>query len=81
MRSFVLAVLLSVAGVWAAGDGSRANPLTVESVEDLEDLRLAVIAGTKYKGVQIKNMGEGMFFKQTADIDLSSVCGRIKGNW
>lgn len=81
MRSFVLAVMLSMVGAWAAEDGSRANPLTVESVEDLEDLRLAVVAGTKYKGVQIKNMGEGMFFKQTADIDLSSVCGPNKGNW
>ena len=81
MRSFVLAVLLSVAGVWAAGDGSRANPLTVESAQDLVDLRMAVISGTEYKGVTVSNMGAGMFFKQTADIDLSTECGREKGNW
>ena len=81
MRSPVVALLLLVAGVWAAGDGTRANPLTVESAEDLEDLRLAVITGAEYKGVTIANSGAGMFFKQTADIDLSSVCGREKGNW
>lgn len=81
MRSFVLAVLLSVAGVWAAGDGSKANPLTVESAQDLVDLRMAVISGTEYKGVTVSNMGAGMFFKQTADIDLSTECGREKGNW
>ena len=81
MRSFFVALMLLMAGAWAAEDGTRSNPLTVESVEDLEDLRLAVVAGTKYKGVQIKNMGEGLFFKQTADIDLSTKYGREKGNW
>lgn len=81
MRSFILAVLLLLAGAWAAGDGSKANPLTVESAQDLVDLRMAVLSGTEYKGVLITNKGAGMFFKQTADIDLSTECGREKGNW
>jgi hypothetical protein len=81
MRSFVAALMLLMAGAWAAGNGSRGNPLTVESAQDLEDLRLAVITGTEYKGVPVPDMGRGMFFKQTADIDLSTKYGREKGNW
>lgn len=81
MRSFVAALMLLMAGAWAAGNGTRGNPLTVESAEDLDDLRLAVITGTAYKGVPVPDMGKGMFFKQTADIDLSTKYGREKGNW
>ena len=81
MRSFIAALMLLMAGAWAAGNGTRGNPLTVESAEDLEELRLAVITSTNYKGVPVTNMGEGMFFKQTADIDLSTKYGREKGHW
>lgn len=81
MRSFVVALMSLMAGAWAAGTGSKVDPLTVESVQDLDDLRLAVITGTSYKGVPVPNMGQGMFFKQTADIDLSTKYGREKGNW
>ena len=81
MRSIAIAVMLLVAGVWAAEDGSKANPLTVSSAQDLVDLGEAVKMGTDYKGVTIANMGAGLHFKQTADIDLSTVCGREIGNW
>ena len=81
MRSFVLAVLLLLTGAWAAEDGTKANPLTISSVQDLLDFRTAVQRGTEYKGVTVSNMGAGLFFKQTADLDLSSVCGRDVGSW
>lgn len=83
MRSFVLAVLLLVAGVWAAEEklGTRGNPLTIASVDELVEFRQAVMMGTAYKGVALENGAAGLHFKLIKDLDLSSVCGPTVGNW
>ena len=86
MRSFVLAVLVLVAGVWAAEEddqklGSRGNPITISSVDELIQFREAVEMGIEYKEVRLENGGAGLHFKLTKDLDLSSVCGPSVGNW
>ena len=74
--AFVLA-----AGCYAADQGTKDDPLTIGSVQDLMEFRNAVSDSGTYKGVKLKNAGEGLHFKLTADLDLSSVCGRDVGNW
>ena len=74
--AFVLA-----AGCYAADQGTKDDPLTISSVQELLQFRNAVSDSGTYKGVKLKNAGEGLHFKLTADLDLSSVCGRDVGNW
>ena len=74
--AFVLA-----AGCYAADQGTKEDPLTIGTVQELLQFRNAVSDSGTYKGVKLKNAGEGLHFKLTADLDLSSVCGRDVGNW
>ena len=66
--------------------GLGANPLTIDSVQDLIDFRTAVNSTTgSYKGVPVfSSVGHGFAGKHfviTTDLDLSSVCGEGIGNW
>ena len=66
--------------------GLGANPLTIDSVQDLIDFRTAVNSTTgSYKGVPVfSSVGHGFAGKHfviTTDLDLSSVCGESIGNW
>ena len=81
MRKIIIATLLLFASIWAAEDGTRENPLTIGSIQDLVDFRSAISDSGEYKGVTLKEGGKGLFFKQTADLDLSTLCGREVGNW
>lgn len=73
--------LVLAAGCYAADKGTKEDPLTIESVQELLQFRNAVSDSGNYKGVKLKNAGEGLHFKLTADLDLSTVCGRDVGNW
>lgn len=73
--------LVLAAGCYAADQGTKDDPLTIGSVQELMQFRNAVSDSGTYKGVKLKNAGEGLHFKLTADLDLSSVCGRDVGNW
>lgn len=61
--------------------GSAENPLTINSVSELLAFRTAIKDSSAYKGVVLKKYGEGMYFKVTRDLDLSSICGPEKGSW
>ena len=73
--------LVLAAGCYAADQGTKEDPLTIGTVQELLQFRNAVSDSGMYKGVKLKNAGEGLHFKLTADLDLSSVCGRDVGNW
>ena len=73
--------LVLAAGFYAADQGTKEDPLTIGTVQELLQFRNAVSDSGMYKGVKLKNAGEGLHFKLTADLDLSSVCGRDVGNW
>ena len=73
--------LVFAAGCFAADQGTKEDPLTIGTVQELLQFRNAVSDSGMYKGVKLKNAGEGLHFKLTADLDLSSVCGRDVGNW
>ena len=73
--------LVLAAGCFAADQGTKEDPLTIGTVQELLQFRNAVSDSGMYKGVKLKNAGEGLHFKLTADLDLSSVCGRDVGNW
>lgn len=73
--------LVLAAGCYAADQGTKEDPLTIGTVQELLQFRNAVSDSGTYKGVKLKNAGEGLHFKLTADLDLSSVCGRDVGNW
>lgn len=81
MRSILMASFLAAICAWAAEDGTKDNPLTISSVQELVQFRNAVADSGTYKGVVLKNGGEGLFFKQTTDLDLSSLCGPQIGSW
>lgn len=59
--------------------------LEISSVNDLILFREAINNNGTYKNVKINNAGKGLFFKLTADLDLSSVFGpNVNGkeeNW
>lgn len=74
-------ILTFAVGCFAADQGTKDDPLTINTVQELIQFRDAVSDSGAYKGVQLKNGGEGLHFKLTADLDLSSVCGRGVGNW
>ena len=60
------------------GAGTAADPFTIDSVEDLVKFRDAIDglnSITAYNGVNLSDGGTEKYFKLTADIDLSSVCG------
>lgn len=79
---FMMPMALALAaGCYAADQGTKDDPLTIGSVEELLQFRDAVLDSGMYKGVKLKNAGEGLHFKQTADLDLSTVCGKGIGNW
>ena len=79
---FMMPMALALAaGCYAADQGTKDDPLTIGSVEELLQFRDAVLDSGVYKGVKLKNAGEGLHFKQTADLDLSTVCGKGIGNW
>lgn len=73
--------LVLAAGCYAADQGTKDDPLTISSVQELLQFRNAVSDSGMYKGVKLKNAGEGLHFKLTEDLDLSTVCGKSVGNW
>lgn len=74
-------LMVFAAACYATDLGTKENPLTIGSVQELLQFRNAVLDSGTYKGVKLQNAGEGLHFKLTADLDLSSVCGRDVGNW
>lgn len=82
MKLFSMFGVLALAvGSFAADQGTKDDPLTISSVQELLQFRNAVLDSGMYKGVKLKNGGEGLHFKLTEDLDLSTVCGRDVGNW
>ena len=82
MKLFSMFGVLALAvGSFAADQGTKDDPLTISSVQELLQFRNAVSDSGMYKGVKLKNGGEGLHFKLTEDLDLSTVCGRDVGNW
>ncbi|WP_175566590.1 hypothetical protein [Fibrobacter sp. UWB11] len=82
MKLFSMFGVLALAvGCFAADQGTKDDPLTISSVQELLQFRNAVLDSGMYKGVKLENGGEGLHFKLTADLDLSTVCGRDVGNW
>ena len=82
MKLFSMFGVLALAvGSFAADQGTKDDPLTISSVQELLQFRNAVLDSGMYKGVKLENGGEGLHFKLTEDLDLSTVCGRDVGNW
>ncbi|WP_343256338.1 InlB B-repeat-containing protein [Ligaoa zhengdingensis] len=57
--------LVELENAFEAGNGSRATPYEIKTVEQLENLSALVAAGTTF---------EYKYFKLTSDLDLSGVC-------
>ncbi|GEM_PF-3677801 len=74
---FIIIFLLLVSCVFANDvlQGTSQNPLLVETARDISLLRDIINSSSgKYHGVEIPQNAKGIYFKQTADIDLSEVC-------
>lgn len=54
--------------------GSIRNPLTINSANELMDFANAVRDSSEYKGFVLKNGGEGLHFKLTANVDMQPFC-------
>lgn len=81
-RQSLLLVLLLQIVVFAAGSGTKADPYTISSVEELVAFRDAVNTGDKsFNGIDMSKGGQGLFFALTKSLDLSSVCGSELGSW
>lgn len=80
-RLLSLVLVLPIA-IFAAGSGTKADPYTISSVEELVAFRDAVNAGDKsFNGADMSHGGAGLYFKLTKSLDLSSVCGSDVGTW
>lgn len=80
-RLFSLVLILPIA-VFAAGSGTKADPYTISSVEELVQFRDAVNAGDdSFNDADMSHGGAGLYFKLTKSLDLSSVCGSEVGTW
>ncbi len=60
-----------------AGEGTESNPYRIENLEDLELLAGNVNGDGETEGINYS----GMYFKLTADIDMSGKYGAGKGSW
>jgi hypothetical protein len=64
-----------------AGEGGSTCPLTIDNVADLVALREGVNsnAAFTYHGAHVPAKAEGAYFKQTADLNLATVCSAKSG--
>ena len=63
MKLFSMFGVLALAvGSFAADQGTKDDPLTISSVQELLQFRNAVLDSGMYKGVKLKNGGEGLHF-------------------
>ena len=65
MALFTMTMVAQGTG-WLAGTGTLNDPYQIKTAQELETLAANVNAGNAYKGV---------YFKMTADVNLSTVCG------
>ena len=76
----LLLVAMATLPVSAVQIGTEVNPFTIESVGDIMQFRDAINDDTKtYKGVTLADGGKDLYFKITADLDLSSECYKVDG--
>ena len=76
----LLLVAMATLPVSAVQIGTEVNPFTIESVGDIMQFRDAINDDTKtYKGSTLANGGKDLYFKLTADLDLSSECYKVDG--
>ena len=64
-------------GTGFEGEGTESNPYRIENLEDLELLAGNVNGDDETEGIDYS----GMYFKLTADIDMSEKYGAGKGSW
>lgn len=80
-RLLFLVFALPIAN-FAAGSGTKADPYTISSVEELVAFRNAVNAGdASFNNADLSHGGAGLYFKLAKSLDLSSVCGGDIGSW
>lgn len=80
-RRLSFTLLALPVAIFAAGTGTKDDPLTISSVEEFVQFRDAVNDSSEYGGVKLVDGAKGLWFSLKSDIDLSSVCGKGVGSW